>query len=510
MRPPRIPCGQEERCQKASSAGSSQQSPVTNHLLSKRTGLEKALHQVEQAVKRSGASLHGIEATKFVSELKEILGADSLTPLADGDSKQPSTGHTRTSSAISRRPSEILMADVSEDSGDSSMSDHDDMSIPQDSTPSQSHVADESLAVDDAENPLQLLARASDLHVSPKPVGELSTAEMAHSHQHPRQKKQTEKLSEVEKFFKFTQFSLDCGPELDPIDLGLLTTEEAESLFDFFHKSLAHTRWGLDPILYTASFTRSRSAYLFTSICAAAALFMPRQGALSRRLSNHCKTLVNRIIVDRYRSVEIVLAFMVNVPWMFPGKHSTDDETCWYVSMATTMALDLFLHKNVVAMDAIRDGSYNGGIARADCIDPKVALSLDGCGDVDSESELGRRLLRRRERCWIALFVLERGMCLARGRSYTVPVTPLLRRCDEWHMSDIADTMDGHLVSMAVLRRDLVRSQCQRFLIRKCLHNQDDLFNSIRAVCDGSRETLADGGLIAQSFVLPLLLHFQL
>ncbi|KAK3486731.1 uncharacterized protein B0T23DRAFT_324455 [Neurospora hispaniola] len=330
----------------------------------KRTGLEKALHQVEQAVKRSGASLHGIEATKFVSELKEILGAGSLTPLADGDFKQPSTGHTRTSSAISRRPSEILMADVSEDSGDSSMSDHDDMSIPQDSTPSQSHVADESLAVDDAENPLQLLARASDLHVSPKPVGELSTAEMAHSHQHPRQKKQTEKLSEVEKFFKFTQFSLDCGPELDPIDLGLLTTEEAESLFDFFHKSLAHTRWGLDPILYTASFTRS---------------------------------------LDRYRSVEIVLAFMVNVPWMFPGKHSTDDETCWYVSMATTMALDLFLHKIVVAMDAIRDGSYNEGIARADCIDPKAALSLDGFGDVDSESELGRRLLRRRERCWIAL-----------------------------------------------------------------------------------------------------------
>ncbi|EAA30443.2 hypothetical protein GE21DRAFT_10549 [Neurospora crassa] len=458
----------------------------------KRTGLEKALHQVEQAVKRSGASLHGIEATKFVSELKEILGAGSLTPLADGDSEKPSTGHTRTSPAISRRPSEILMADVSEDSGDSSMSDHDDMSIPQDSTPTQSHVADESLAVDDAENPLQLLARASDLHVSPKPVGELSTAEMAHSHQHPRQKKQTEKLSEVEKFFKFTQFSLDCGPELDPIDLGLLTTEEAESLFDFFHKSLAHTRWGLDPILYTASFTRSRSAFLFTSICAAAALFMPRQGALSRRLSNHCKTLVNRIIVDRYRSVEIVLAFMVNVPWMFPGKHSTDDETCWYVSMATTMALDLFLHKIVVAMDAIRENGYKGGIARADCIDPKVALSLDGFGDVDPESELGRRLLRRRERCWIALFVLERGMCLARGRSYTVPVTPLLRRCDEWHMSDIADTMDGHLVSMAVLRRDL-----------------DDLFNSIRAVCDGSRETLADGGLVAQSIQMSVDKFFE-
>jgi hypothetical protein len=138
-------------------------------------------------------------------------------------------------------------------------------------------------------------------------------------------------------------------------------------------------------------------------------------------LSNHCKTLVNRITVDRYRSVEIVLAFMVNVPWMFPGKHSTDDETCWYVSMATTMALDLSLHKILVPVGSLRvggggnfggiggAGGGGGGIARADCVDPKVALALDGFGDVEPGSELGLRLLRRRERCWIALFVLERG-----------------------------------------------------------------------------------------------------
>jgi len=251
-----------------------------------------------------------------------------------------------------------------------------------------------------------------------------------------------------------------------------------------FHRNLAHTRWGLDPALYTAAYTRTRSAFLFTSIAAAAALYIPTEGALSRRLSNHCKALVNRIMVDRYRSVEIVLAFMVNVPWMFPGKHSTDDETCWYVSMATTMALDLSLHKILAPLASLRDGPF-ANIAPADCIDPRVALSLDGYGDVDPTSEFGRRLLRRRERCWISLFVLERGMCLARGRTFTVPVTPLLKRCDQWHMSNIADTMDGHLVSMAVLRRDL-----------------DDLFASIRAICDGSRENTTDGAMIAQSIQL--------
>ncbi|KAK0625403.1 hypothetical protein B0T17DRAFT_590986 [Bombardia bombarda] len=443
----------------------------------KRTGLEKALHQVEQAVRRSGPGTQGIEAAKAVSELKALLGSGSDGSVGEpGHSQSSRLGHVRQTSSRS----DIMLPDASSDAGDSSGSDQDGMSAPHASTPSQSHVAEESLAVDDAENPLQLLARASDLHVSPKTGIDHNAAEAA-SHQRARQSKQNDKISEAERFFKLAQFSLDTGPDLDPIDLGLVTAEEADSLFSFFHQNLAHTRWGLDPVLYTPAFTRARSAFLFTSIAAAAALFMPNASALSRRLSNHCKTLVNRIMVDRYRSVEIVLAFMVNVPWMFPGKHSTDDETCWYVSMATTMALDLSLHKIIVPLASIKDG-HHVSIARADCIDPKVALSLDAFGDLDPDSELGRRLLRRRERCWIALFVLERGMCLARGRSYTVPLTPILKGCDQWHLSNIADTMDGHLVSMAVLRRDL-----------------DGLFTSIRAVCDKSRETLADGAIIAQS-----------
>lgn len=407
-------------------------------------------------MRRSGASVQGIEASKVVSELKAILGSNpdgSVPPEPD----QP--GNRRAVQRRESRQSDILLPDVSSDAGDSSASDQDGMSVPpQGSTPSQSHVGEESLAVDDAENPLQLLARASDLHVSPNSGGDHPSLGVASSSNHRArgQNQKPEKISEVERFFKLSKFSLDVGASLDPVDLGLITQEEADTLFDFFHHKLAHTRWGLDPALYTAAFTRSRSAFLFTSICAASALFMPTASALSRRLSNHCHTLVNKIVVDRYRSVEIVLAFMVNVPWMAPGKHSTDDETCWYVSMATTMALDLSLHKILVPQQSVSHGIGALQVARADCIDPKVALSLDGFADVEPTSEFGRRLLRRRERCWIALFVLERGMCLARGRCYTVPITPILRGCDQWHLSNIADTMDGHLVSMAVLRRDLV------------------------------------------------------
>jgi hypothetical protein len=48
------------------------------------------------------------------------------------------------------------------------------------------------------------------------------------------------------------------------------------------------------------------------------------------------------------------------------------------------------------------------------------------------------------------------SVCLARGRSFIVPVTPLVETCDEWHRSPIADIWDNSIISSTVLRRDLV------------------------------------------------------
>ena len=188
----------------------------------------------------------------------------------------------------------------------------------------------------------------------------------------------------------------------------------ADACLCSFHTNLAHTRWGLDPRIYTVAFTRRRSAFLTTSIMAASALFTrsPTAPALSRRLSNHARSLADRVVLRGHRSVEIVLAFMANIPWMFPGQHSTDDDTCRYVAMATTLAIDLSLHKVLLPPDEMLGpgGSRAAALlARGECLDPRTALAIDGFGDVDPWSERGTLLLRNRERAWISLFVLERG-----------------------------------------------------------------------------------------------------
>lgn len=114
-------------------------------------------------------------------------------------------------------------------------------------------------------------------------------------------------------------------------------------------------------------------------------------------------------MANRNRSPEIVLAFMVNIPWMAPGKHWSDDETCSYMSSALTIAMDLSLNKLIVPSPTESLAGVHELRAPSDCITARKALDLDGFQDVEPLSELGRRLLRRRERIWLALFVLDRG-----------------------------------------------------------------------------------------------------
>lgn len=418
---------------------------------------------------------------------------------SSGDSP-PDTRHAASSSAQHAPPSSSGGAAHDVASSDEEGEDETDGSP--DTLPHVAHRREGSLTVDDAENPLQLLARASNLQLSPTPGASghspgqlLRPGRRQNSDHRPNIDKHhnddydddddddsnnNSSNSEIQSFFTGVRVNLDVGNDIDPIEMGLVTEAEAEELFDHFHRNLAHTRWGLDPKLHTVSFTRARSAFLFTSIMAAAALFRPPDAALSKRLSAHAKHLAHRVVMRRHKSVEIVLAFMVNIPWMFPGLHSTDDETPWYVSMATTIAIDLSVHKLLIpTADKL---SSAAAVARGDCVDPGTALAMDGFDHVDPTSERGRRLLRRRERCWIALFVLERGMSLARGRSFTVPITRSLRDCDQWHRSDLADPQDGPLVSIAVLRRDL-----------------DSVFAAVRAMCDRSQNNFSDSALITES-----------
>ncbi|KAI0399359.1 hypothetical protein F4802DRAFT_590049 [Xylaria palmicola] len=425
----------------------------------KHSGLEKAVFQIEQALKRSHPGSDQIQDSEQSAELRYLLERSRDLLSAERGQKPPGSGASRR-----RHDGAIPSPQHSSTSHETPPSQADSRDA---GTVSQAAEEDQ-LNLDDAENPLQLLARTSELLSSIDPSSNRSTGGLLPSETLPSRERTagSDQSGSLPVFFGPFQPRLDICPDLDPIELGLLTLSEAEALFKYFYDNLAHTRWGIDPVIHTVEFVRRRSAFLFTSITAASALFSPSLEALHKRLSRHRQKLADLVMVKRYKSVEIVLAFMVNIPWIPAGEHWADDETSTYISMASSMALDLYLNK--IILPSSPDAPFSiDNIPSADWISSRKALNVDGFGAVDPVTEMGRRLLRRRERTWLSLFVLERGVCLARGRSYMLPMSQLIENCDHWHLCDLADRWDGSIVSVAVLRRDLAK-----------------LITTLRAICD--------------------------
>ncbi|KAI0394161.1 hypothetical protein F5Y17DRAFT_429118 [Xylariaceae sp. FL0594] len=439
----------------------------------KHSGLEKAVIQIEQALKRTNPGNDQIQNSEQSTELRYLLERSRSLLSAERKQKQSASfaaNRYRQDGAI---PSPQLSSGPSPQATPPSRTESLDGSM-------GSHMDDEQLNLDDAENPLQLLARTSELLSSADvpgnapapgyfPYQSLPTREATHGHDYD---------GKLATFFGRSQARLDVGLDLDPVELGLLTFPEAQALFKYFYEKLSHTRWGVDPVLHTVEFVRKRSAFLFTSICAASALFQPSLEALHKRLSAHQQYLADLVITKRCKSVEIVLAFMVSIPWLPAGEHWADDETSTYISMALSIALDLYLNK-LILPSAPETPFSRDNIPTSDHISSRRALIVDGFPDLDPLSELGRRLLRRRERTWLSLFVLERGAALARGRSYMLPMSPLIENCDHWHLCELADRWDGSIVSVAVLRRDLAK-----------------LIANIRGICDSYVNGVSDNAIV--------------
>lgn len=86
--------------------------------------------------------------------------------------------------------------------------------------------SDDQLAVEDVENPLQLLARASDLRIATPQSYNPSTASPEGKFNGSEQSA----FLDVHHFFLPMKANLDQGSGLDPIDVGLVTKDEAEML----------------------------------------------------------------------------------------------------------------------------------------------------------------------------------------------------------------------------------------------------------------------------------------
>lgn len=167
---------------------------------SKRTGLEKAIFQIEEAIKKSKVDTvpnEGaiVELQRLLEEARSSLphSADSASP-ANADFASERDGRVQSS--------------------------------------------DEQLALDDAENPLQLLARASDLRLSTTQSSEVNTSTPSTRNLGS----EPDDRSDIHQFFLPMKASWDGGEgeegqDRDPINVGLVTVEEAKTLLSLYEFS---------------------------------------------------------------------------------------------------------------------------------------------------------------------------------------------------------------------------------------------------------------------------------
>jgi hypothetical protein len=203
---------------------------------SKRVGIDKALYQVEQAVKRSGSDSGRPEDVKVVARLRELLNelhaSEQLTNL---------TGHLGNVDHSGRQPNFAAQDAQSEDLSASDDEDEDDDEVEVDggasnlgSPPDLTPANEETLAIADAENPLQLLARASYFQPPQEPKKPPPGPSTSIEGKTARLDGKSSSSKVLQEFFTPARVNLDVGDDLDPITLGLATMEEAEAAFRLY------------------------------------------------------------------------------------------------------------------------------------------------------------------------------------------------------------------------------------------------------------------------------------
>lgn len=201
---------------------------------SKRVGVDKALYQIEEAVRRAKSGQHQTaDDDRVLGRLRSLLGdvpngEATETPFsASHESVDADLSHAALSDGGGLEHHEY--EDGGGDEGEDEDEDGESGTIPEFVTPTE-----DSPAIDDAENPLQLLARASYFQPSgdtPRQQPSMLSPHRGLLTRDADGADGTDGDPETQSFFTPGRVKLDVGDDIDPVCLGLVTEQEASSLF---------------------------------------------------------------------------------------------------------------------------------------------------------------------------------------------------------------------------------------------------------------------------------------
>lgn len=175
------------------------------------------MYRIEQAIQRSKVNGGELEDEQAALNLQHLLSSTSeILPRSNMSQENSPNTQIRTQSPL--------------------LHDHTPISQQHHATPrsespgfSGHRVRDNSYALDDAENPLQLLASASDMPASSPQFQPLNTRIIDSGSLYPTKEDGDEDLRA---FFGPFSSHLDVCEDIDPIDMGYITPSETTALFN--------------------------------------------------------------------------------------------------------------------------------------------------------------------------------------------------------------------------------------------------------------------------------------
>ncbi|KAJ0417678.1 hypothetical protein BJY00DRAFT_315626 [Aspergillus carlsbadensis] len=263
-------------------------------------------------------------------------------------------------------------------------------------------------------------------------------------------------------YFKRTSVrQRDIGPDLDPVERGLVTMEDAHYFFPMYFARLHPINGILDPILHTPEFVRDRSSLLFTWILALTAQFDHASAPLAERLRRHGDKLSRYVHTCGYKSVEIVQGYYISLLSATPAKTLADERSWLYTMYAIGVATDLGLDQEAgpaasTSSASQHDRSIPSPNSRSD---EAARQSIEGLWTERRVYE--GRIRRNRERTWLRILLWERANSAARGRLQSFPETSLTRSIDTWWQHPLADTTDKYTSAFITLRKVLAALQAE-------------------------------------------------
>ncbi|GLI75631.1 hypothetical protein PoHVEF18_003893 [Penicillium ochrochloron] len=265
----------------------------------------------------------------------------------------------------------------------------------------------------------------------------------------------------------------DTGPDLDPVDLGLVSMEETYALFPIYFSRLHLINGILDPMLHTPDYVRSRSSLLFTWILALTAQFDHGSGHLAKRLRLHGEKLSRHVHTCGYKTVEIVQGYYISLLSATPANTLSEERSWLYTMYAFGVAAELGLDQECRSRCNRETDSCNTQLRSPEEAPSQRPLTLERSavptqkypenyhGRLLEDQDYLQRLARNRERTWLRILLWERANSAACGRINAFPETELTCNIENWWMHPLADSTDKHTCAFILLRRHLATLQSE-------------------------------------------------